>query len=60
MAHWKKTKVLASLIDEVKSEYIKVIKQLQVDGIIKPIANPNLQLPTKTLDKSLTTAYVFC
>lgn len=52
---WKKTKVLSSLIEEVKVEYLKVIKKLQVDGIIKPIPNPNHPIPEKSQEKLLKT-----
>jgi len=40
--------VSTSLIDEVKAEYIKVIKKLQVNGIVKPIPNPNTQKLVET------------
>jgi len=48
--------VSASLIDEVKAEYIKVLKKLQVDGIVKPIPSSNVSLPEKQQEKPLTTA----
>lgn len=54
--HWKKTKVLSSLIEEVKAEYLKVIKKLQVDGIVKPILNPNQTIQEKLHEKPLKTA----
>lgn len=38
---WKRTSVPAFLIEEVKAEYVKVMKKLQVEGIVKPIPNPN-------------------
>lgn len=52
----KRTRVSASLIDEVKAEYIKVLKKLQVNGIVKPIPSPNAPLPEKQQDKPLTKA----
>lgn len=48
-----------SLLDEIKAEYVKVIKKLQVDGIVKPIPNPDKQFPEKQQEKSLTIAQVF-
>jgi len=49
---------MASLIDEVKADYIKVLKKLQVDGIVKPILSSNAPLPEKQQEKPLTAAWV--
>jgi len=48
--------VSVSLIDEVKAEYIKVLKKLQVDGIVKPIPSSNAPLLEKQQEKPLTAA----
>lgn len=55
MVRWKRSKVLSLLIEEVKAEYLKVIKKLQVDGIIKPIPNSNLQILEESQEKPLKT-----
>lgn len=55
MARSKRTKVLSSLIEEVKAEYLKVIKKLQVDGIIKPIPDPNHPILEKSQENPLKT-----
>lgn len=46
-------------MDEVKTEYLNVIKKLQVNSIVKPIPNPDLPLPEERKEKSLTIALVF-
>lgn len=51
--------MLASLVDEVKADYIKVLKKLQVDGIVKPIPSSNVSLPEKQQEKPLTTVWVY-
>lgn len=56
MSHKRNTKVSASLMDEIKTEYLKVIKKLQVDSIVKPIPNPDVVLLEKPQEKALTTA----
>ncbi|VVC44482.1 Dynein heavy chain, domain-2,Dynein heavy chain domain,Dynein heavy chain, P-loop containing D4 domain,P- [Cinara cedri] len=56
IVRWKKTKMALSLIEEVKDEYIKVIKKLQVDGIVKPIPSSHGMLPEKSQEKPLKTA----
>ncbi|XP_050424534.1 uncharacterized protein LOC126835771 [Adelges cooleyi] len=37
---WKRTKVSDAMLDEVKTEYAKVMRKLQSDGIVKPIPSP--------------------
>lgn len=54
--HRKRSKMASSLIEEVKDEYIKVIKQLQVNGIVKPIPCPHVPLPEKSQENQLKTA----
>lgn len=39
---WKQTDLSKSLIDEIKAEYIKTVKKLQVSDIFKPISNPKI------------------
>lgn len=46
----------AFLIDEIKTEYNKVLKKLQVDGIVKPISNQNDPKSKKQQETQLTIA----
>lgn len=54
----KKAKVSVFLIDEIKAEYKKVIKKLQVNGIVKPNSNQNIPMSEETSETPLKTALV--
>lgn len=42
MISWKQTDLSKSLIDEIKAEYIKTVKKLQIADIFKPVSNPKV------------------
>lgn len=46
------------MIDEIKAEYIKTVKKLQVGDIFKPIPNPKIT-SLNPQEKPLTMAQVY-
>lgn len=55
MVTWENTNIPKLLIDEIKNEYIKTVKKLQVNEIFKPIFYPKT-LQVKPQESSITMA----